>query len=151
MIESDGLRRSPSTACPYVSLYGPDSAARPQGMLDDTWMHVSVPTSRYVGCRIYTYISTLKYFLEACRILDRLPVTVLDRPNPGRTADRRALMLESGQESFVGCDELPTRHGLTVGELARWFKVKRSLDVELQVIGMDGYDPHAAPGYGWPT
>jgi uncharacterized protein YbbC (DUF1343 family) len=42
------------------------------------------------------------------------------------------------------------RHGLTLGELARWFVARRGLDLELEVVGMEGYDPAAAPGYGWP-
>ncbi|MDZ7686430.1 MAG: DUF1343 domain-containing protein [Gammaproteobacteria bacterium] len=112
------------------SLYGPTSAARPQGMLDDTWIVVSV---RPAGCRLphlYLHLDAEIFSGGMRRILPFTRIVVLDRPNPaGRPID--GLMLESGQESFVGCDELPTRHGLTVGELARWSRSKRSLDVEL--------------------
>ena len=98
-----------------------------------------------VGCRIYTYITTLKYFLEAAADLG-IEVWVLDRPNPaGRPVDGMRLL--SGHESFVGADTLPTRHGLTTGELALWFKQKNNLDVALEVVPMVGYEPNQST---WP-
>ncbi len=145
MIESEDYV-DPAHGIPVISLYG--EHRRPTGpMLDG--LDVILYDLQDVGCRIYTYISTLKYFLEALSGSDTRFV-VLDRPNPaGRPVD--GLYLESGQESFVGCDEMPTRHGLTVGELARWFVSTNQLDVALEVIDMAGYDPAAAPGYGWPA
>jgi uncharacterized protein YbbC (DUF1343 family) len=74
---------------------------------------------------------------------------VLDRPNPiGRPVE--GLTLRPGQESFVGAGAMPMRHGLTLGELAHWFVATLRLDVDCQIIAMEGWQPEAAPGYGWP-
>jgi len=101
-----------------------------------------------IGCRIYTYITTLKYFMEACE-KHRISLWILDRPNPaGRPVD--GLTLEPDQESFVGCDHMPTRHGLTVGELGQWMAYKNHMRLDLHVVAMPEYDPTAAPGHGWP-
>jgi uncharacterized protein YbbC (DUF1343 family) len=101
-----------------------------------------------VGCRIYTFITTLLYMLEAAAAHGK-SVWVLDRPNPlGRPIE--GLRLRDGWESFVGAGPLPMRHGLTMGELARWFVATLRLDVDLEVIAMQGWLPDAAPGYGWP-
>ncbi|HIL98992.1 MAG TPA: DUF1343 domain-containing protein, partial [Pseudomonadales bacterium] len=101
-----------------------------------------------VGCRIYTYIATLKYFVEECA-KHGIDLWVLDRPNPaGRPVD--GLRLEAGEESFVGCDVLPTRHGLTIGEIASWFAETHQLEMKLRIINMIGYEPTIPSGYGWP-
>jgi uncharacterized protein YbbC (DUF1343 family) len=74
---------------------------------------------------------------------------VLDRPNPaGRPVE--GLTLRDGWESFVGAGAMPMRHGLTMGELGRWFIAELKLDVDYRVIEMQGWQPDAAPGYGWP-
>ena len=76
-------------------------------------------------------------------------VWVLDRPNPvGRPVE--GLTLRDGWESFVGAGPLPMRHGLTIGELARWFVETLHLDMDLQVIEMRGWHAELSPGYGWP-
>jgi uncharacterized protein YbbC (DUF1343 family) len=78
------------------------------------------------------------------------PVWILDRPNPaGRPIE--GLLLESGWESFVGAGPMPMRHGLTMGEMARWFVSALKLGTELHVIEMQGWQPNAMPGCGWPT
>ena len=101
-----------------------------------------------LGCRIYTFITTLRYVLEAAAKHGKV-VWVLDRPNPaGRPVE--GLTLRAGWESFVGAGAMPMRHGLTMGELARWFIATLKLDVDCQVITMEGWQPEAAPGYGWP-
>jgi uncharacterized protein YbbC (DUF1343 family) len=101
-----------------------------------------------LGCRVYTYATTLRYVLEAAAQHAKA-VWVLDRPNPaGRPVEGMAL--RPGWESFVGAGPLPMRHGLTLGELARWFTKKIPLDVSLEVIPMEGWQPEAAPGFGWP-
>lgn len=145
MIESDDYV-DPVHGIPVISLYG--EHRRPtSGMLEG--IDVVFFDLQDVGCRIYTYISTLKYFLEAAAGT-AVQIIVLDRPNPaGRPVD--GLLLEAGQESFVGCDRLPTRHGLTTGELARWFVAANQLDTDLDVIPMEHYEPDAGPGYGWPA
>ena len=101
-----------------------------------------------LGCRIYTFITTLRYVLEAASRLGKA-VWVLDRPNPvGRPVE--GLTLRSGWQSFVGAGPLPMRHGLTLGELGAWFVKTLKLDVEYGVIEMQGWQPDAAPGFGWP-
>ena len=101
-----------------------------------------------LGCRIYTFITTLRYVLEEAARHGRA-VSVLDRPNPiGRPVE--GLRLRDGWESFVGAGPLPMRHGLTLGELGAWFIARLGLDVEYRVIEMEGWRPDAAPGFGWP-
>jgi len=96
-----------------------------------------------LGCRVYTFITTLRYVLEAAAA-HRKSVWLLDRPNPiGRAIE--GTRLRAGWESFVGAGALPMRHGLTMGELARWFVQTLHLDVELQVVSMEGWS-----GEGWP-
>lgn len=131
---------------PVISLYGEHRYPTDE-MLDD--LDIILFDLQDVGCRIYTYITTLAYFVKACAKLNKT-LWILDRPNPsGRPID--GLYLESGQESFVGSAPMPTRHGLTVAELGHWFKARESLDVDLQAIPMTGYAPEAGPGYGWPN
>ena len=102
-----------------------------------------------LGCRIYTFITTLLYVLEAAAEHGK-EVWVLDRPNPaGRPVEGMTLL--PGWESFVGAGPLPMRHGLTLGELGQWFIDRGKLDVAYRVIEMSGYDPLLAPGYGWPS
>ncbi len=145
MIESQDYV-DPRHNIPVISLYG-EHRHPTDSMLED--IDLVLFDLQDVGCRIYTYISTLKYFLEACARTGTA-IRVLDRPNPaGRPVD--GLYLEPGQESFVGCDELPTRHGLTVAELARWLVWKNNLNVDLSIERLPAYDPDAAPGYGWPV
>jgi uncharacterized protein YbbC (DUF1343 family) len=101
-----------------------------------------------LGCRIYTFITTLLYMLEAAHQHGK-EVWVLDRPNPaGRPIE--GLTLRSGWESFVGAGPMPMRHGLTLGELGHWFIDHFRLNVPYRVIEMEGYAPDGAPGYGWP-
>jgi uncharacterized protein YbbC (DUF1343 family) len=76
-------------------------------------------------------------------------VWVLDRPNPaGRPIE--GLRLRDGWQSFVGAGPLPMRHGLTLGELGRWFIDTLKLDVDYDVITMAGWQAAASPGFGWP-
>ena len=101
-----------------------------------------------VGCRVYTFLTTLRYILEAAAQHGK-SVWVLDRPNPaGRPIE--GLTLRPGWESFVGAGALPMRHGLTLGEVAKWFVKTLKLDVECEVIAMEGWEPARGPGYGWP-
>ncbi|MFT4797818.1 MAG: hypothetical protein ACJAYE_001231 [Candidatus Azotimanducaceae bacterium] len=142
MIESADFL-DPIHGIPVISLYGQHRRPTPE-MLDG--IDLILFDLQDVGCRIYTYITTLKYFLETATDLG-IEVWVLDRPNPaGRPVD--GLRLVNGQQSFVGADTLPTRHGLTTGELAVWFKQKNDLAVELDVVPMAGYDPNQS---AWPV
>ena len=144
MIESDDFR-DPLLGIPVYSLYG--RVRRPTPAMMDSF-DVLLVDLQDVGCRVYTFITTLRYLLEDCAA-HRKPVWILDRPNPaGRPIE--GLLLEPGWESFVGAGAAPMRHGLTIGEIARWFVATLKLDVELRVIEMQGWQPNAAPGYGWP-
>jgi uncharacterized protein YbbC (DUF1343 family) len=144
MIESDDYV-DPIHGIPVFSLYG--KVRRPTPAMMDSF-DVCLLDLQDVGCRIYTFLTTLLYMLEACAKA-RKPLWVLDRPNPaGRPVE--GSLLRPGWESFVGCAPVPMRHGLTLGEAAQWFVAHFKLDVELHVVEMKGYDPDAAPGYGWP-
>ncbi|HKD54425.1 MAG TPA: DUF1343 domain-containing protein [Steroidobacteraceae bacterium] len=130
---------------PVFSLYG--TVRRPTKAMMDTF-DVLLVDLQDLGCRIYTFATTLRYVLEAAAQYGKA-VWVLDRPNPaGRPVE--GLTLRPGWESFVGAGAMPMRHGLTLGELARWFVATLRLEVDCQVIAMQGWQPHAAPGYGWP-
>ena len=130
---------------PIFSLYG--AVRRPTPAMMDTF-DVLLVDLQDVGCRIYTFVTTLRYVLEAAAT-HRKAVWVLDRPNPiGRPIE--GLRLRDGWESFVGAGSLPMRHGLTLGELARWFISTLRLDVDCEVVTMDGWQPSTGPGFGWP-
>jgi len=102
-----------------------------------------------LGCRIYTFITTLRYVLEAAAAHGK-SVWVLDRPNPaGRPVE--GLTLQVGWESFVGAGPMPMRHGMTMGELGHWFIDTLGLTVDYRVITMSDWAPESAPGFGWPT
>ncbi|MDP1524334.1 MAG: DUF1343 domain-containing protein [Rhodocyclaceae bacterium] len=136
----------PALGIPVFSLYG--EVRRPTAAMMDSF-DVLLIDLQDLGCRIYTFITTLRYLLEAAAQHGKA-VWILDRPNPaGRPIE--GLTLREGWESFVGAGPLPMRHGLTMGELARWFIATLKLDVDCQVIPMTGWQPEAAPGYGWPV
>ena len=144
MIESPDFHDS-THGMPVFSLYG--EVRRPTPQMMDTF-DVLLVDLQDLGCRIYTFITTLRYILEAAA-QHRKAVWVLDRPNPvGRPVE--GLRLRPGWESFVGAGPLPMRHGLTLGELANWFVKTLRLDVEFNVVTMEGWEPARAPGYGWP-
>jgi uncharacterized protein YbbC (DUF1343 family) len=144
MIESADFV-DPVHGIPVFSLYG--EVRRPTPAMLDTF-DVLLVDLQDLGCRIYTFITTLRYVLEAAAQAGKA-VVVLDRPNPaGRPVE--GPRLQPGWESFVGAGPLPMRHGLTMGELARWFVATLRLDVDLDVVAMTGWAPDAAPGHGWP-
>src|SRR6266436_8627206 len=128
MIESPDYL-DPVHHIPVFSLYG--TVRRPTAAMMDSF-DVLLVDLQDLGCRIYTFITTLRYVLEAAAERGKA-VWVLDRPNPaGRPVE--GLKLREGWESFVGAGPLPMRHGLTLGELARWFVKRFALDVELEVV-----------------
>ncbi len=144
MVESPTFN-DPAHGIPIFSLYG--EVRRPTDAMMQTF-DVLLVDMQDLGCRIYTFITTLRYVLEAAAKHGK-SVWVLDRPNPaGRPIE--GLRLRAGWESFVGAGPLPMRHGLTLGELAHWFVRTLKLDVDYRVIEMQGWQPEAAPGFGWP-
>jgi uncharacterized protein YbbC (DUF1343 family) len=144
MVESPDFH-DPVHRIPVFSLYG--EVRRPTPAMLDAF-DVLLVDLQDLGCRIYTFITTLRYVLEAAAQHGK-SVWVLDRPNPvGRPVE--GLTLRAGWESFVGAGPMPMRHGLTLGELGRWFIRHLKLDVDYRVIEMQGWEPARAPGFGWP-
>ena len=134
----------PAYGIPVFSLYG--EVRRPSGQMMST-ADVFLFDLQDLGCRIYTFVTTLLYLLEAAHGSGKA-VWVLDRPNPaGRPIEGTTLL--PGQESFVGAGPMPMRHGLTMGEMGRWFIDHFGLDVDYRVIEMQGWQPDG-PGWGWP-
>jgi len=145
MVESEDFT-DPELQIPVFSLYG--EVRRPTGQMLSTFDTILFDLQD-LGCRIYTFITTLLYVLEAAAENGK-SVWVLDRPNPaGRPVE--GLKLRRGWESFVGAGPIPMRHGLTLGELGRWFVEHFNLDVDYRVIEMEGWRPEEGPGFGWPT
>ena len=135
----------PQYGIPIFSLYG--EVRRPSGQMMST-ADVFLFDLQDLGCRIYTFVTTLLYLLEAASGTGK-SVWVLDRPNPAGRPVEGTLLL-SGQESFVGAGPMPMRHGLTLGEMGQWFVRHFGLDVDYRVIEMQGWKPNEGPGFGWP-
>lgn len=145
MIETEDYR-DPQLGIPIFSLYG--EHRRPTAHMFEP-LDVILYDLQDLGCRVYTYVTTLLYVIEEAAKLDKA-VWVLDRPNPaGRPID--GLTLRPGWESFVGVAEFPMVHGMTMGELGAWYIAHKQLDVDYRVIEMVDYTPNAGPGYGWPV
>lgn len=145
MMESPDFTDS-TYGVPVFSLYG--KVRRPTDASMATF-DVMLIDLQDVGCRIYTFLTTLLYVLEAAAAHGK-SIWVLDRPNPaGRPVE--GLMLRQGWESFVGAGPMPMRHGMTLGEMGHWFIAHYKLDVDYRVIAMDGWHPEEAPGFGWPS
>ncbi len=134
----------PTYGIPVFSLYG--EVRRPTGQMMSS-ADVFLFDLQDLGCRIYTFVTTLLYLLEEGAKHGK-SVWVLDRPNPaGRPVE--GTLLVPGQESFVGAAPMPMRHGLTMGEMGHWFITHFGLDVDYQVIAMDRWEPDGS-GHGWP-
>jgi len=135
----------PTYNIPIFSLYG--EVRRPSAQMMST-ADVFLFDLQDLGCRIYTFVTTLLYMLEAAAQQGK-SVWVLDRPNPaGRPVE--GTLLIPGHESFVGAGPMPMRHGMTLGEMGHWFIDHFKLNVDYRVIQMEGWQPDSAPGFGWP-
>ena len=135
----------PRHRIPVFSLYGEER--RPSDAMMASF-DVLLIDLQDLGCRIYTFITTLRYMLEAAAEQGK-SVWILDRPNPvGRPIE--GLLLQQGWESFVGAGVMPMRHGLTMGEMANWFIATLKLDLDCRIITMKDWHPDSASGYGWP-
>lgn len=142
MMESPDFH-DPVYGIPCFSLYG--EVRRPTAASMDTF-DVLLVDLQDLGCRIYTFITTLLYVMQAAE-QHRKSVWVLDRPNPaGRPVEGNRL--EAGWESFVGAGPMVMRHGLTIGEMGRWFQQHFGLNLDYQVVQMQGWQPEGA-GFGW--
>ncbi|NLT67979.1 MAG: DUF1343 domain-containing protein [Acidobacteria bacterium] len=144
MDEEFGSSTDHTTSLPVYSLYG--AAKRPTpAMLKN--IDALVFDIQDVGARFYTYITTMAYCMEEASKA-RIPFYVLDRPNPIGGNRVQGPMLDPDKTSFVGYMPLPVRHGMTVGELARYFNIANRIGVELHVIEMEGW---ARSYYFWDT
>lgn len=128
----------PKTGIPIVSLYGSNKKPTFAQMRD---VDVVVFDLQDVGCRFYTYISTLHYVMEACAEC-HVPLYVLDRPNPnGHYVD--GPVLEKGLSSFVGMHPVPIVYGMTIGEYALMvngeYWLHDSLQCDLHIVQLSGY------------
>ncbi|MEN0059053.1 MAG: DUF1343 domain-containing protein, partial [Bdellovibrio sp.] len=143
MIESPDFI-DPVHKIPIFSLYG--EVRRPTSSMMQHF-DVLLFDLQDLGCRIYTFITTLLYVMEECARHGKA-VIILDRPNPaGRPVEGFKML--PGWESFVGAAPIPMRHGLTVGELALYFKDFYKMELELQVVKMKAYKPETGRGKGW--
>jgi uncharacterized protein YbbC (DUF1343 family) len=144
MIESEDTIDT-KTGIPIFSLYG--EVRKPTDSMLETFDTV-IFDLQDLGCRIYTFITTLIYVMEECARLKK-QIIILDRPNPiGREIE--GFTLVQGWESFVGAAPIPMRYGLTVGELALFYKQYLKLDINLKIIKMQNYKPTQKPNFGWP-
>jgi uncharacterized protein YbbC (DUF1343 family) len=124
---------------PVISLYGKQLRPSPEMLAG---LDTLVFDLQDAGARFYTYISTMSEAMQAAAQAN-LNFVVLDRPNPIGAEHVAGPMLDADLRSFTAPGILPVQHGMTVGELARWFKddikARTGLDVKLQVIAMQGY------------
>jgi uncharacterized protein YbbC (DUF1343 family) len=123
------------TGLPVYSLYS-ETREPTEEMLQD--VEVIVCDLQDIGCRIYTFIYTIANCMRVARRLDKR-VVVCDRPNPIGGLALEGNVLRPGSESFVGQYPLPTRHGMTAGELARMFNEHWGIGCELEVVAMEGW------------
>lgn len=123
------------TGLPVYSLYS-ETREPTEEMLRE--LDVLVCDLPDVGCRIYTFVYTIANCMRVAKRLGKR-VVVCDRPNPIGGEAVEGNLLEAGFESFVGLFPLPTRHGMTVGELARMFNERWGIGCDLEVLLMDGW------------
>src|SRR6185369_1423251 len=124
-----------ATGLPIYSLYGDTRRPKPEQLKD---LNALVFDIQDIGARFYTYISTLGYLLEEAA-KTKLPVFVLDRPNPIGGLDVEGPIADKDKLSFTSYYAIPTRHGLTIGELGQFFNKQRNIGADLRVIKMEGW------------
>lgn len=136
------------TNLPIISLYGKNKKPTKEQIKD---CEVILFDLQDVGCRFYTYISTLHYVMEACAE-NNCRVIVLDRPNPNDFID--GPVLDSKFKSFVGMHTVPVLHAMTIGEYAKMINgegwLKDSIQCDLQVIKMLGWKHNSEEAYQLP-
>ena len=144
-----GDSRDEKTGLPVISLYRPNQRTPPQAQLRD--LDFLVFDIQDVGARFYTYSCTMLYALEAAAHAGK-PFYVLDRPNPITGTHVEGPVMEHALESFVGCLDVPVRHGMTFGELATMANTERKWNADLRVIKMTDWqrgDWFDATGLSW--
>ena len=123
------------TGLPIHSLYGETRKPTPD-MLEN--VDVLIFDMQDVGARYYTYVSTMALAMEAAGE-NGIPFLVLDRPNPIRGDVVQGNVLDPEYSTFVGLYEVPMRHGMTPGELARMYVGEFGISVDLTVVPVDGW------------
>ncbi|HEY3841121.1 MAG TPA: DUF1343 domain-containing protein [Bryobacteraceae bacterium] len=129
--------KEPNTGLPILSLYGHGSNRPTPDMLNG--IDVLVYDLPDVGARFWTFTTTVGYILEAAAPR-KIPVYVLDRPNPINGVSVEGPMLEDKYKSMIGYGARPVRHGMTIGELAQFFNAQNKIGADLHVIKMQGWD-----------
>ena len=127
-----------ATGIPIYSVYGDSSAKRHPSLEILKSADVIVYDIQDIGARFYTYETTLGYFLEAAAKTDK-KIFVLDRPNPINGAYVQGPISDKGRESFINYGQIPIRHGMTIGELARFYNSERGINSRLTVVPMEGW------------
>ena len=143
----DETSQSTANDYPVLSLYSNKTRRLTKEMLSH--FDVLIVDLQDVGCRVYTYLTTLFYVLKDCSKAGK-EVWILDRPNPaGRKVE--GSLLNKNFMSFVGAAPLPIRHGLTLGEAANWYCSLKNLNLSLEIIKMKNYQPEkkAWPDLPW--
>ncbi|HEX9927461.1 MAG TPA: DUF1343 domain-containing protein [Pyrinomonadaceae bacterium] len=135
MIET-GHSMDSATDLPVYSLYS--ETREPTGeMLDN--IDILVCDLQDVGCRIYTFVYTMANCMKVAGRLGK-KVIVCDRPNPVNGISIEGNVLDPNWASFVGMYPIPVRHGLTIGELALFFKEYFNIECELEIVPMRGWE-----------
>jgi uncharacterized protein YbbC (DUF1343 family) len=124
-----------NTGLPIYSLYGETRRPKAEQLKG---LDALVFDIQDIGTRFYTYISTLGYLLEEAAKA-KLPVFVLDRPNPIGGVEVEGPLADPDKLSFTAYSSLPLRHGLTIGELAQFFNQQNKLEADVRVIKMEGW------------
>jgi uncharacterized protein YbbC (DUF1343 family)/CubicO group peptidase (beta-lactamase class C family) len=146
-----GDSRDAATGLPVYSVYGDSSAKRHPSLEVLNSADVIVYDIQDIGARFYTYETTLGYFLEAAAKSGK-KIVVLDRPNPINGVSVQGPISDAGRESFTNFGSIPVRHGMTIGELARFYNSERQIHARLAVIAMEGWqrgDWLDATGIAW--
>jgi uncharacterized protein YbbC (DUF1343 family)/CubicO group peptidase (beta-lactamase class C family) len=123
------------TGLPVYSLYGETRRPKPEQLKE---LDALVFDIQDIGARFYTYMSTMGYAMEEAAQA-RIPVFVLDRPNPIGGVDVEGPLADADKLSFTAYHRLPVRHGMTVGELARLFNEQRKIGCDLRVVKMENW------------
>ncbi|MGO9318805.1 MAG: exo-beta-N-acetylmuramidase NamZ domain-containing protein [Terracidiphilus sp.] len=133
-----GDTKDAPTGIPVYSVYGDSSAKRHPSLDVLRSADVIVYDIQDVGVRFYTYETTLGYFMEAAAQTGQ-KIFVLDRPNPINGAYVQGPISDKARENFINYGQVPIRHGMTIGELARFYNSERGINSKLQVIPMEGW------------
>lgn len=133
-----GNTKDAATGVPVYSVYGEGDAKRRPQMDVVKALDYIVYDIQDIGVRFYTYETTMGYFLEAAAKAGK-EMVVLDRPNPITGAFVQGPVADPGKESFVSYGQIPLRHGMTMGELAKMYNAERGINAKLTVIPMEGW------------